>query len=328
MIEVVAPTVESPMSQPVPVTVHIEGMGVLGSMIAWQLYQQGMHFTWSDTEDRYVAWEASSGLIYPTGDKRDIADYLVWERWINGNAPWSHEPRMRGVTEMGAFWFASQSPPNGAKYRVVDNLGTIRRGELPSFHLNVPRFVLMTREVFRAGRLPADMGLAPTIPRIIAHGTGSPQFHHYVWGWTAHAVLDIHPTITAAVNSTMRPCFYLRTSRYKFSYANPLPGDPTRWVVGSSHIPLNTAKDVALGDKVRKWQEHFEGTLAGLVQVRELSDPITGWRPSVATEREPIVLHGSKGAIFVPPMAGNGVRLAPSISRQVLALLGVAEEAR
>lgn len=54
--------------------VHIEGMGVIGSILAWHLHSAGQVFTWSDIDTEVNAWEACTGIIYPSGHPEDMGN--------------------------------------------------------------------------------------------------------------------------------------------------------------------------------------------------------------------------------------------------------------
>ena len=302
----------------IPFSVHLVGMGALGSILAWHLYHEDIPFTWEDSEERVRAWEASSGLVYPSGDGHDMENYVSWMRW-------EHKPLWPlSVIETGAFWYLTKSPPNNGTYRRLASVEPLHLGQLPSYHVNVPALVLGTRRLFAAQRRstqPPSSGV-----RIIAHGFSPARLHHVVWGWTARAELAIHPDLLAASGDN-RPCFYLRTSRFKFGYANPLPGDPTGWIAGSSHIVQKVPHDLVVGNKPQTWREHVEHSTNGLIRVRRISDPIVGWRPvgrEDYPERRMAIVRRNEAdepEIVMPAMEGDGIRHAPLLMAQTMKLV-------
>ena len=66
--------------------VHLEGFGVLGSLIGWELEQRGVPFTWHDTDEEVCAWRACTGAIFPTGEAADMQGQLDWRAWFAGSA--------------------------------------------------------------------------------------------------------------------------------------------------------------------------------------------------------------------------------------------------
>lgn len=297
--------------------VHLEGFGLVGTMVAWHLYSKNVPFTWSDTHEHVRAWEASSGLIYPSGDPTDELAYRVWERWHKGAAPWSHEPTMRLVTEEGAFWYASKNAPNGSTAPAKADIGILRLSSLPSYHLDVARFVLQTRRLFRSNErtyVPAGS------VKIVAHGFNK-RLHHYVWGWTADVALALDQRLVL-LSEGRRPCFYLRIGRFNFGYANPRPGSAMTWIAGSSHLPQPQPKSYEIDGKFDRWLEFFRENTGGLVKVRQLSDAIDGWRPAPAEDdADALGFTRDDGVLYAPPLGGNGVRYAPYYCLDVLSSL-------
>jgi hypothetical protein len=299
--------------------VHLEGMGLLGSMLAWHLFEAGIQFTWHDIDTQYRAWEASSGLIYPSGDAFDMKNYRVWEDWFLGSAPWSRDDYFRDVVGKSLFWYASKSPPNGGTYSPIANIGPIRCGSMFAYHLDVPRFVRQTRETFGSLRTKERV---PGVRLIVAHGFSPRRLDHVVWGWTAHARLLVNERIGTVerVNGGLRSTFYLRVGRYKFGYANVSPSDTTLWTAGSAHIVQAEPHPLEMKDKVQRWRDFIEETTEGLAKVEWVGEPTVGWRPAPSkTSLHPRgAVQTTDGTIYMPPLEGNGVRYSPTVCAHVL----------
>jgi hypothetical protein len=128
--------------------IHLEGMGVIGAHIAWELHRQGVPFTWHDTESRYVAWRASTGAIFPTGEYSDQEGMKGWRAWLAGTALWASMPLFRACVEQASWWYSTKAPAHGAPGEAIADLGALRRLETDSLHFNAQKFVPLTREFF------------------------------------------------------------------------------------------------------------------------------------------------------------------------------------
>lgn len=294
--------------------IHLEGMGLQGALAAWYLWHRGIEFTWHDIDAKHRAWEASSGLIYPTGDARDMRAYNEWERWFANGGWWNHStPRLTNILSCNSFWFATKSPPNGARYSIVADLGAIRCAGVPAYNFDVPAFVLGTRECFASQRRVLGERHDDSL-YVVTHGF-SQRLDHTVWGWTAHVQLDVHHSVWD--NTPVgRPNLYLRVGRFRFGYANVHPGIPDEWIGGSAHIVQRMPHDLQVDGKMAKWASFVEETTDGLVKVTAMSQPIIGWRPAPSPDDIfPIGVRYNVATrtMYFPAMEGNGVRLAPLV---------------
>lgn len=290
-------------------SVHLIGMGALGSMLAWQLHRANVPFTWEDSDERIAAWEASSGLVYPSGDVHDERNYRYWEEWF-ASPPWY--PLQ--VLEQGAFWFTTKTPPNNDKHPARSQIGPLRLGARPSYHVNVPSLVRGTRRAFEGVRVDRR----PSTSKVCVHSHGfSHRLNRYAWGWTVRTGVALDWRIRDA-SQGLRPCIYARTSRFKLSYLNPLPWDTTGWIGGSAHIVQKHPRIPDMGDRVERWQAAIEAATQGLVRIGSISTPIDGWRPS-AKKDDPYnerTIQDANGEFWLPPMGGNGIRHAPLLIQQ------------
>src|SRR5215216_2315142 len=219
---------------------HLEGMGVIGSVVAHRLAERGIDFTWDDAERDVCAWRACTGGIYPSGIAYEEAAYNEWRKWATQE--WCD-----GVVEAANFWFLSKRPPHGGNYEVLGQVGPLRLGALPSYHLNAQRFVERTRETFAEKRV---RGTAEK--KIVCHGYG-PRLDHYLWGWHAKVRLRIDP----AIQQIARPCFYLRTDRFTMFYAYPVAGEPGTWYAGSTTQLQRLASEQAVPPKLVQWADRL-----------------------------------------------------------------------
>ena len=142
-------------------SVHIEGMGWLGTVLAWQLSEARIPFTWHDTDEPITAWRASTGGIYPDGnDEGGQAAYSEWTQWARYQAQW------RPYVEAADFWYSTKNPPHGGRYKAVADIGSLRLAFPPSYHVNVQRWVKRARLAFGPYRDPLP---SPTV-YVVAHG--------------------------------------------------------------------------------------------------------------------------------------------------------------
>ena len=195
-------------------TIHIEGMGVVGSILAWNLHDAGIDFTWSDNDAKIQAWRACTGLVYPSGNRDDQRAYNVWSKWLK-ESPWPTDfQRWAGY---GDYWYISKNPPHGLKGEPVVDLGYLRKYSAPSIHWNAQRFIPATREFFNLQRkVMPDKSSEVTI---VSHGFGE-RMHRVLWGWCTWMELDISQDILR--HCTGYPMLYLREGRFKVYYADPV----------------------------------------------------------------------------------------------------------
>jgi len=288
---------------------HLHGMGVLGAFFAWELFAAKKAFTWNDIDAEHVAWKASTGLIYPSGEPEEMRAYHGWSKWHQRGAPWT--AHLGRLSENGAFWFSSKHPPHGAKYDILTHIGPLYLGAYPSYHFNVQRFVEQSR-LFFAERRTDDV---PTgAQQIISHGFRIAD--HYVWGWSRKVKLLVSEEVLIA--SPARPTFYLRENRFQFAYANLVPNTPYHYA-GSSTLSQKKLKGYSMEPKYALWKELFARLTGDLVLVAEEEQPlIEGWRPAMALKKQ---LYKQDDIYYAPAMGGSGVRMAPLLCSQLRSLI-------
>lgn len=294
--------------------VHIVGMGLMGSFLAWELERQGVVFTWNDTNARHTAWRASTGCIYPSGDPVDQANYVAWERWYH-DAPW--KDALPDVMERAAYWFLSKHPPHGGAYRIAGKVGRLSLASIPSYHLHAQRFVMGTRAAF-IDRRRDGRGGAETV--IVSHGFDPRRMVRALWGWTVPVALKIDPQIQA-LSGAARPCLYLREGRFALAYAYPMSGESLIWYAGSSLISQHTLRSLEIAPKFARWREHVERVSDGMVRIVSCGRAIEGWRPAGDDIDDTASVRMIDGDMVLRPLWNSGIRHAPlQISAAVDAL--------
>lgn len=287
--------------------IHLQGMGLLGSLTAWQLHRFGVPFTWDDTEEGINAWRACTGACYPASSEVDRLCFDLWRQWA-GVYP-------KGSLETCSYWVDSvhKALPHGLKSRVLSTAGSMRLvGH--SHHCNAQLLVKETRATFAKQR--RDGGN----PTVVAHGFSAMR-SRYLWGWTRLIRLDVPRSIL----KYGRPSFYLRKSRFLFAYCYPVPHTPW-YYAGSSLISQQVAKDLAPEPKYERWKRAFAELCGGQVQVAEEGGFLTGWRPARAGKLSALEgadaggdgLQEIDGVIYYPSLASGGFRRFPYVWSQLV----------
>lgn len=295
-------------------TVHLEGMGLQGALLAHRLHMYGVEFTWHDIDAPICAWKASTGAIYPadsTNHGPDRECWKVWKSWYeHGYFDAKHLEKSSGLV------FCTQNPPHKGEYDSTEVAGGLRLGLEPSFHFNAQRFVPCMRKQFAEQRLDeAPQGK----PLIITHGFGQ-RLHHTYWGWTRLVELDYPDELQ---RDGLRPAFYLRPTRFEMAYAYPVAG--TKWFyAGSNIIKQRKGKErqLEVQPKYDLWKSRFERFSGGRVKVTAESCFITGWRPAAAEEDTAWVRR--KGLVLtLRPLWNSGIRHFPAQWAAVANQLGL-----
>lgn len=307
--------------------IHIEGMGLLGSLFALQCERHGIEFTWNDTDEPRVAWRASTGMVYPAGDERSQRGLAVWRRWLHEG--WLPE----GAAMEVAYWYAHKNPPHDGLYRAGVDLGDMRRAPRSqpggAVAFDAPVIVRHARKRFAAQRVDR----APDgITLVRAHGF-THRLGAVMWGWTVPVALSV-PADVIEHSEGLVPSFYSRLGRFQIVYAYPIPstrvdGRVQWWWAGSSLVqqkppgrPLDYAKHFA------RWREAW-ARLWPRVPVTAIGEPIQGWRPKPQREPEDheLVLvrtdfQARRRVLVFPPLWHSGGRWAPVVIEQALERLG------
>lgn len=301
--------------------IHLQGMGLLGSLTAWQLLKHRIPFEWSDNDQPTTAWRACTGACYPASGDVDSRCYRRWRLWASGRIYPSD------CLQSCAYWVdgTHKTLPHGLSAEVQAELGGMRLvGK--SVHLNAQRLVAITRERFASIRSVCPTKAASRL--IVSHGF-SKRRARFLWGWTRLIRLTIPNEI--AVHG--RPSFYLRKNRFQFAYCYPQPGSDW-WYAGSSLISQAEARSLHISDKYAAWKDRFSLLSGGLVGIKEEGQMIEGWRPAKAgslskleghkAESEPLLMRDGS-TIYYPALASNGFRHFPAVWDELAQELGVAQ---
>lgn len=289
---------------------HLQGMGLVGSGVAWTLYKHGIPFTWSDNYSHITAWKACTGAVFPSANERDKAGYARWTMWYDGQAPWIDKAANLGTfMERADYWYCTKAAPHGMKVEPVGMVGSLKLHPQPSYHLNAQELVTKTRAWF--AQYHRDE--APGDATVIVTNGFNPRLKRYVWGWTELVELDTRELKL----SEQRACIYLRRGRLIMAYAYPVPGTENAWYAGSTLLVQKDAKSRAYAKDMVRWRKNWDELTGGLVPVvRALEPPVEGWRPSTGpVDQESTQPYWMEvdGQWNVMPMWHSGVRWLPNV---------------
>ncbi|MCQ9384422.1 hypothetical protein [Brevibacterium moorei] len=294
-------------------SLHIEGMGWIGSALALQLAAHGIEFTWNDNDSPVTAWKATNGVVMPDVKPRYVQNKRAWDVWArSGIFP-------KGTVTPAVFAFFSKKPPQYAKYKPVELWPGVKctPPSETTYIVDVPAIVSSTRERF-AGRRRDSAPEGSTIA--VAHGFSS-RTVRLEWGWTAPARLTLPPEAQDALDRVGGLQLYGRPQRSVVAYATSVPSKPGRFLIGTSRIHTpRRHPDTALrhlGQRIEQLQTHFPGVI-----VEEVGAPVEGWRPYGADPDDLTPLKAGR-RIIVPPAHHSGVRAAPEIIGGMLKALKV-----
>ena len=276
--------------------IHLQGLGVVGSLLALKLHQQGQRFTWNDIEAPINAWQASTGTIYPSGDPVDTWSYEAWLRNYFGELP-----EFCSAT----YCFLSKRPPHGGKYP-FELVGPFGIASHPSFHLNAQVLVPRVRKQFADCRVEKAPAGALTV---VTHGFGQ-RLERYLWGWAVKVRLNSrHDQVD---------CYYMRVGRFKLAYAYPIPLEPGWFYAGSSLISQRHPRELNIAPKFENWKRHVKQHTG--LRVMEQGAALQGWRP-VAAKTDTPLLRKMNGQWVIRPQWSSGIRHAPGIVETLLGRL-------
>lgn len=294
--------------------IHLQGMGIIGSGIAWTLNNRGIPFTWSDTDADITAWKSCTGAIYPSGDPKDLAGYLQWVRWA-ATAPWPWAT----IVEQANYWYCTKQPPHSYKGEPLETVGPLKCHPLPSFHLNAQSLVPLTRDWFRMRR---RLRQEPGDQLIITHGFND-RLERYVWGWSRFVELD-----TSALG-VGRACVYLRPSLVVMAYAFPTPNTHLHYAGSALLVQKTAVKRNPLKDYDR-WEQRWTELTSGLIPIKWKAETILqGWRPSTGPVGGEAILplweRRADGTLVVMPLWHSGVRWLPVVVNELLEHLEIGD---
>lgn len=289
---------------------HLEGMGVMGCLVACMLRQEGSKFTWEDTyvPDK-VAWKASTGAILPFGDKQSQEDLKRWRSMLRS----PDEPLglwfLKYVTEARYCYVADQPPHNGKKVgiKAEEVVGNVKVSSATSLHMDVQTFVMETRRRFwKLERSPADRAI-----RIVTHGFGA-NLWKWSWGWSAQVRVEFAKEWERACGP-LRPMLYGRKG-YQLPYLYPV-GHTGYYYAGTTLITQGShPKTLEVQPKFDMWKQHIKEYTGGLAKVKAVrkGTMLAGWRPMPNPDDALVETFAIPPTVVIAPQYGNGIRWFPS----------------
>jgi hypothetical protein len=287
--------------------IRLVGMGVVGSIIARKLEAEGIDFCWFDPEVvgtpvAISAWKASTGCIYPSGDKTDKENYSRFEE----------SARLLGMEyEVAEYCFSQNSIPhheNDKTLKVVRTEGDLKFLNLPSFHVNVQKFVESTREKFK-DRFSAEHHKQNLT--VITHGFHQAAPTDYRWGWSAPCSLEYSSP------RSNRLCMNLKEGRFNNSYIYPKHGT-NEFYIGTHFIYQKTPKMLSTDDKIKKIFNHIQSKVGSYATIApDWSRLVHGWRPAYIDDNAPDILE-KNGLLYLKPQMANGLRHHVLFSEKVI----------
>lgn len=285
--------------------IHLEGLGLVGSLLAIGLAAEGVRFTWNDTDEEFTAWKASTGCVFPT--EEDFATYSSWMLRIQSGSP-AFMSRVSDVIELGRWCYIAALPPHGGSkvgIQKIAEVGPLKISSAHSLHVNVQRLVKRTRRCFAEQRrsTPPSKSLV-----IITHG--DEEARHFVWGWSAKVDVRLSDELQTQIGNLVRPCLYLRKG-YAMTYLYPLPGT-SHYYGGTSTIVQKSQRHRDPEGHYRTWKEDLRTLTGGHARVTGYAPASLreGWRPAPEPGAPQVRRTGAR-RIVVAPQAGNGLRHFP-----------------
>lgn len=296
-------------------TVHLSGLGLIGSLVALQLEAKGIDFTWHDADSGKTAWKASTGCVFPTGDEQDMKNLQHWDAMLRRKDVFSSV--VSRCVETAQWTYISKHPPHsGAKIGIKElgQVGPFHISDHRTLQFNVQRLVSKVRERYQelsVAEKPKDSIL------VVTHGSASAV--RYQWGWSINASLKLSKELEDWQRQLERRlCLYLRQG-YATRYLYPKPRT-SLYYGGTSSVSQNFPRPLDAHEHLKKWLEKIPEVTEGHVEIVKYSEPTEGWRP-VASELAPLV--NSRGRVVaLRPMAGNGVRSFPELGDALMQRLG------
>lgn len=287
--------------------VHLEGMGLNGSLLARLLDRHGIAFTWHDPDKEVTAWKASTGAIYPSGSEKFGPDEACRNVW----GVWHHTKLFPRLVEACAWVFNHKgNGPHGLKGEVRRTPFGLGISEHTSYHLNAQRLVRQTRKMFEDKEVAFNPQRFTVDFYIVTHGFKERLSHAY-WGWTRLVKLQYDPD-RFRMPGTKRPAFYFREGRFVMCYAYPVPGTPW-WYSGSSLIKqkVGAFKKLVMQPKYERWHDYFYKLGHGEVKVAEAGEYLQGWRPAARDADKDWVRRSEDNVLTLRPLWNSGIRHFP-----------------
>ena len=241
---------------------HIEGMGLLGSILAFAMDEADVPFTWSDNDSPFSAWRVSTGLAYPDGSEHNRAGLRRWYEEVPNFPEAARAP----------YVYAHLKPPHKGEYLYTD-YGPLRKALPEAVAVNVPAMVERARREFAHQRVEE---VPPGSLLIVAHTTPE-RGRGYLWGWVAKVRFEVPAFLE--IPRRVQPAMYSKAHRYNLTYAYPIPGTGMWWA-GSMlkwQLTPRALSEPELYVMYEEWEENAERLLC--LKDVELVELGQGWRP-------------------------------------------------
>lgn len=280
--------------------IHLEGMGLVGSLMALHLADAGIDFTWSDAGRSVCAWRASTGCCLPTGDAEDMASYRRVAALMDHRM-------LRRFTTAAAYGYAAPVAPHFyTPPPIRTRVGAVSLLDMPSYHLDAHRFVVAMRLRHTRRHQPA------TAKDIVvkAHGYHGATPTRLVWGWHAKVRLRVSDALAKACGG-LPLALNLHHPRYGDWFAWPVP-DTGQHYVGSSMIPQADARHVDAAPRFAQVCAHLRDVAGQDVRIEDKRpDFVEGWRPQ-AVDEGPLAWRQGR-TVYLRPQHGAGWRHHPAL---------------
>lgn len=300
-------------------SVHIQGFGIVGSMLGALLEAEGIEFTWSDTDHDVQGWKAGTGCVLPTGYEVDHQNLTMWLQHLGagGSEPDGFGEWMKQFMDVNRWCYISKNPPHNGKkagVEVLSEVGPIKVSNSVTVNLDSQALVEQTRKHFDKHRTD---GAKKKQTLIVSHGSATAI--RYTWGWSGVVKVREAKELKEALHG-QRATYYLRKG-VRIAYLYPMPHTDL-YYAGTDIISQSVPKSLSIKPKYERWKGEVEERTEGLITIKGLKKGSLkeGWRP-IADSAEKYSWVSEDGAIYCRAMSGDGVRHFPQLGRSVLAAL-------
>lgn len=303
--------------------IHLNGMGLVGCLLAIRLEDEGIPFTWYDKQfgdsfedvkpaPKINSWKASTGCCYPSDDPLDVANY---RRFASAEVVGHHW--LKNFVTTATYGYGATNPPHYNNKKKAEHLcstGTISFLKAPSYHLNVQALVVFTR-IRLAARFAKEAAEGYKV--VNSHGFHEKCPTRYFWGWSTHAQLTLSDKLKAEVGETV--CLNLQHKRYGTWYAYPVPRTEGAldlqmpehtYYLGTAFIHQKVPKELEIPGKFGKFMQHLLDKCGKDIVVHEPEAGYEfkqGWRPQCYVENQPLVWE-EDGEFWVRPQYASAWR--------------------
>lgn len=305
---------------------HLEGMGLMGSLTAQLLHAHDIPFTWHDTETKLCSWRACTGVAYPSGDVPDVDQLMQWHECMR----YQRQPVLQMTSgdrfasaivpflEAARWCYYSTHPPHRGRKHVkeIGRSGGVHVSSAETMHINAQAFVASTQAQFAETRQHVTMSPAvallqgrevPITKYIVTHGFTEETLFRWSWGWSRKVRLTLGPELSA-LTRPLRPCLYMRDG-FTLDYLYPVPGEPDWWYAGTALITQKEPRESSDPTRVyANWLMRMIAKSGGAFLVKEHQQIIQGWRPIPHAHHGIMIGDERRNTWFIRPQYGSGFR--------------------